>query len=171
MPIATHANDDLSTLRWDETPTLADVESVRAITYSTNVFSPEEVRIAGELVHECVTGQDPDYAFVFARTRNKRLAGYACFGEIPLTKGRYDLYWIAIAPALQGKGLGAALMARVETRVRNSGGHILYADTSGRADYAPARRFYEELGFIEEARLKDFYKPGDDKVIYSKRLD
>jgi hypothetical protein len=32
--------------------------------------------------------------------------------------------------------------------------------------YVSTRRFYERTGFTAEAVLKDFYRPGDDKVIY-----
>jgi hypothetical protein len=47
----------------------------------------------------------------------------------------------------------------------------VYIDTSGRAQYASTRAFYEKNGYVCEARLKDFYAPGDDRVIYSKVLD
>jgi hypothetical protein len=46
----------------------------------------------------------------------------------------------------------------------------VYVETSGRRDYAPTRAFYERAGYRPEARLADFYAPGDDKWIYVKPL-
>lgn len=161
----------LPSITWDNTPQQSDIDSVRALVHSTGVFSPEEVRIAGELVADTLADAVDGYAFVFARMQqSKRLAGYACFGEIPLTDKRYDLYWIAVSPSLRGLNLGAELLLRSEYRIRNSGGRILYAETSGRDDYQSARRFYEKNGFLQCAHIEDFYKLGDPKVIYSKRL-
>lgn len=157
-------------LSWDDAPRPGDIEAVRGLVHSTGVFSAEEVRVAGELVEEAFYDQQ-DYAFVFARTQQgKKLAGYACFGEIPLTDKRYDLYWIAVNPSLQGQNLAAELLRRVEIRIRNSGGRILYAETSGRDIYKPAHRFYVKNGFEECANIADFYKLGDNKLVYSKRL-
>jgi SET domain-containing protein len=43
-------------------------------------------------------------------------------------------------------------------------------ETSGRADYARARRFYERAGYRTVGRITDFYKPGDDCVFYCESL-
>lgn len=161
----------LPPINWDNTPQQNDVEAVRALIHSTGAFSPEEVRTAGDLVAEALMDSVDSHAFVFARMQqNKRLAGYACFAEIPLTDKRYDLYWIAVSPALRGLNLGAELLLRSEYRIRNSGGRILYAEASGRTEYVPARRFYEKNGFSQCAAIEDFYKLGDPKLIYAKRL-
>jgi hypothetical protein len=61
-------------------------------------------------------------------------------------------------------------VAAVQDRVIAQGGERLYIDTSGREKYAPTRAFYERNGFSCEARLTDFYAPGDDRVIYVKML-
>lgn len=157
-------------LLWDDSPRAGDVEAVRGLIHSTGVFSAEEVRVAGELVEEAFYDQQ-DYAFVFARTnQGKKLAGYACFGEIPLTDKRFDLYWIAVNPAARGQNVAAELLRRVETRIRNSGGRIIYAETSGRNAYAPAHKFYEKHGFEQCANIPDFYKLDDNKLVYSKRV-
>ena len=43
-------------------------------------------------------------------------------------------------------------------------------DTSTSDRYAGTRGFYQRMGFHEEARLTDFYGPGDGKIIYVKAL-
>ena len=43
-------------------------------------------------------------------------------------------------------------------------------DTSSTDAYAGARRFYLNLGFVEEARVRNWFGDGDDKVTYWKSL-
>jgi ribosomal protein S18 acetylase RimI-like enzyme len=149
----------------------SDVDAVRRLVARTRMFSAEEVEIAAELVEETLRrGKASGYEFVIATERD-RFAGYSCFGRIPGTESSFDLYWIAVDPELQGRGLGRLLLARSELRVREAGGRRLYVDTAGRAQYEPTRRFYAAAGYAVEATLADFYAPGDAKVIFAKRLD
>jgi ribosomal protein S18 acetylase RimI-like enzyme len=94
--------------------------------------------------------------------------GYAAWGQAPLTERTFDLYWIAVAPAAQGRGVGRALLTLVERAVAARGGGNLYIETSSRAVYARTRRFYVEAGYPRVARLRDFYAPGDHKVMFCK---
>ncbi len=148
----------------------ADREAVRLITKSTGFFSDDEVEVAVELIDDRLArGGDSDYEFVFADIDGQPV-GYACYGEIECTAGSHDLYWIAVRNDQRGQGVGRALMQRVEQRIAEAGGMRLYIDTSSRAQYEPTRKFYERCGCIAEAVLKDFYAPGDSKVIMSKAL-
>jgi len=38
-----------------------------------------------------------------------RVLGYACFGKTPMTDATYDLYWLVVAEAARGRGIGANL--------------------------------------------------------------
>lgn len=98
------------------------------------------------------------------------MLGYACFGLHPLTQGTYDLYWIVVDPIAQGRGIGHALLARVEAEVQARGGRLLLVETSSTPAYTSARRFYESSGYRCEATIHDFYAPGDNLVIFSKDL-
>lgn len=165
-------------------PVAEDGPRVRRLTAATGFFRPEEVAIAVELVEERLAkGAASGYEFVFAddregagdggpagRPEERELAGYACFGPIPLTESSYDLYWIAVAPQRQGEGLGRRLLAAAEERVRAAGGRRIYLDTSTRPQYAPTRAFYLACGYRLAAELADFYAPGDGKAIFVKVL-
>jgi ribosomal protein S18 acetylase RimI-like enzyme len=153
-----------------ETLEPADGAAVRRLVAATGMFSAEEIEIAGELVEETlVRGAKSGYEFVIA-TEAGQLVGYACFGRIPGTQSSFDLYWIAVEPGQQGRGLGQQLLARSEARAREQGGGRIYVDTSGRAQYEPTRRFYRGAGYEIAAELADFYAPGDSKVIFVKSL-
>lgn len=149
-------------------------ERVREILTATAVFRPEEVEVAIELFDEATGGPRPgappaDYEVVGAFV-DAELAGYACYGPTPATDRTFDLYWIAMHPEHQGSGGGSRLLGEVERTLRDRGARLLVVETSSRGDYTPTRRFYEARGYTEAARLREFYAPADDRVIYTKRL-
>ena len=155
---------------WRDTVTAADADSVRGMTLATGVFSTDEVAIAVELVQERLQkGPDCGYHFVMAEQDGK-LAGYACYGPIPGTDSRHDLYWVVVDPTRQRDGLGSELLRRTEAAARSAGATHMFVDTSGRIAYAPAREFYRRNGYRKIAELDDFFRDGDAKIIFSKRL-
>ncbi len=148
-----------------------DPQIIRAIVNSTGFFHPWEVDIAVELAEERLSkGVASGYEFLFA-DRNGVTEGYVCFGEIPCTRGSYDVYWIAVRKECQGQGLGRQLMLLAESRIQKLAGRRIYLETSGRPDYLPTRTFYDRCQYSIAAELPDFYAPGDSKIIYVKCLD
>lgn len=131
------------------------------------------MRVALSLIDERFAkpdDQDP-YQFVVAEsTTERRVVGYVCFGTTPLTTGTYDLYWIAVDPTFQGGGVGTLLVDAVLDAMRAAGGRLLLIETSSRPDYAKTRDFYDRAGMSLEARVRDFYSPGDDRLIYARRV-
>jgi len=157
-------------MRWRSQLRESDPEAIRKLVAATGFFSAEEVSIAAELVSETLErGDAAGYRFTIAENSGG-IAGYACFGPVPLTASSYDLYWIAVHPGHQGTGLGRQLIERAENAAIDGGATLMFVDTAGRAQYLPTRHFYERVGYHVEARLRDFYAPGDDKVVYAKRL-
>ena len=104
-------------------------------------FTPEEARVALELIDVGLLPGQPDYRFLVAEVADAPdtqgiVAGYACFGDAPMTDRVVDLYWIGIDPALQGRSIGRALLSEVERAVQASGGRMLIAETAGKPSYA-----------------------------------
>lgn len=138
------------------------------LTAATGLFRPDEVAIAVELLDDALAGED-DYRFLGAYAGDA-LVGYACWGPTPGTTGTFDLYWIVVDPARQGKGVGTALLRAVEDRLMTEAGRLIVVETSSRAEYGLTRAFYEQRGYVQAARLAGYYAPGDDLVIYLKDL-
>ena len=134
-------------------------------------FTREEVACAIELVDSSLThgNDEEDYAVHCAESQGKGIIGFICYGKTPLTQGTYDLYWIVIDPARRRGGMGKRMLAYLESVLRDKGARLLVAETSSQAAYAQARSFYAKEGFREESRIRDYYAPGDDLVIYCKR--
>ena len=140
------------------------------ILRATGAFGEEEIAVALELIDEGETAAADSYRFVVAE-RDMAVVGYACYGLIPLSDGAYDLYWIAVDPALQGAGIGRALMREVERRAAAAGGRWVLLETAGKPSYAATRAFYAAIGYQEVARIPDFYRLGDDRITYGRRID
>jgi ribosomal protein S18 acetylase RimI-like enzyme len=141
-------------------------ERLREILDATAVFRPDEVTIALDLFDDALEG---DYEFLGGFDDND-LVAYACYGATPGTDRTFDLYWIAVHPTAQRHGGGSHLLDEVEQRLRDRGARLLVVETSSRAEYEATRRFYVARGYREVARMRDFYAPCDDRVIYSKAL-
>lgn len=151
-------------------PVPGDIQAVRDIVLSTKFFYEHEVEIAAELVQERLSqGEESGYYFVFAED-NGRTISYSCFGSDIMSKTCFDLYWIATHNNYRGKGVGKKVLAETEKIARNMGCMILIAETSGLPHYEPTREFYLKTGFTLEARIKDYYTLGDDKLFFTKRI-
>jgi ribosomal protein S18 acetylase RimI-like enzyme len=148
----------------------ADREAIREILMMSTVFTEEEVRVAMEVFEEGLAGGlDGEYP-LFAAELDGCVRGYVCVGKTPLTRGTWHQYWICVHPAVQGYGIGQALQAHAEAFVRSRGGERLVLETSGRPAYARARRFYRQAGYRRVGCIRDFYRPGDDCVVFGKVL-
>jgi ribosomal protein S18 acetylase RimI-like enzyme len=146
------------------------MKHVREIVVSSGFFSKAEIEVAVELVQLRLNkGIESGYHFLFAE-EDKKVLGYSCFGPIPCTVESYDIYWIAVQEDLRRSGLGVELLKKVEEKIREMGGKRIYVETSSREQYEPTRLFYSRCGYRKEATLKNFYSPGDDKVIYLRAL-
>jgi D-alanine-D-alanine ligase len=148
----------------------SDVKDVRMIAESTGFFNAAELEMANELIEERLAlGDESGYHFIFAERSGKAI-GFTCFGPIFGTEGSFDLYWIALLDAFRGMGIGKKLLSLTEAKISGMGGRRIYIETSAREQYDPTRQFYTSCGYKEECLLKDFYAPGDSKVIYVKVL-
>ena len=148
----------------------ADRARIHAILVATDRFTEQEVGWAMELVDHALSrpGRNEYQVHVLVE---KVVQGYVLLGPTPMSEGVFDLYWIAVDPAQQGRGYGQLLLEFVENEVRRQSGRMLLIETSSKRSYAPTVRFYQRAGYREISRIKDFYRIEDDKVVFSKALD
>jgi ribosomal protein S18 acetylase RimI-like enzyme len=149
----------------------ADRAVLADLIVSVKNFNPAEVDCALELIDIYLQNNNQsDYQVAVAEDAASRVQAYACWGPVPLTKGTFDLYWIATHPDGRGRGFGGALIAYIESHVMENGGRLLVAETSAKPSYAKTIEFYRRLNFEETSRIRDFYDVGDDRLIFVKRL-
>ncbi len=148
-----------------------DVPFLKSIVVSTGVFRPEEVDVAVELMEIAVNDPDQkDYDLQTFVDDAGAVRGYYCIGPTPMTAGTFDLYWIAVDPSAQQKGVGTQLMKHIESNVRSKRGRLIVVETSSKTSYAPTRAFYMKHGYIEASRIRSYYAEDDDLVVFAKYL-
>jgi len=145
--------------------TAADRGRIEGISRAVELFREDEIPVALEVFDGAVAGS-PDYIALGAE-HDGALAGWICWGPTPCTVGTYDLYWMAVDPALHGAGIGTALLTAMERRL-DVIARLSVVETAGRPEYAGTRAFYEARGYRAVSRIPDFYAPGDDQVVYVK---
>lgn len=147
-----------------------DRQPIRQLLIETQVFTDEEVYIALELIDIALDKPEQKDYIINTYEDDGQVLGYYCVGPTPATQSTFDLYWIATKPSVQGKGIGAALDEHATGLIRSRGGRLVVAETSSQPKYEKTRRFYLARGYGELSRIRDYYRRGDDLVVYGKYL-
>jgi ribosomal protein S18 acetylase RimI-like enzyme len=149
----------------------ADRDAVADVVVSAGNFNQAEIDCAFELIDIYLNDKNQkDYRIVVAENSDSKVHAYACWGPVPLTRGAFDLYWIATHPDCRKQGYGRALMAYVESDVQKDKGRLLLIETSSKESYESTTGFYRSLDYRETSRIRDFYDIGDDLLVFAKRF-
>lgn len=133
-------------------------------------FTAQEVDCALELLH-LVLDQPEQRDYIATVIESKAgPVGFIIYGPVPLTAGTFDIYWIATALAVHGSGYGQLLLEHAERDMRRRGARLVCLETSSQENYERTRSFYDKAGYQQAAVIKDFYRPGDDRITYVKQL-
>ncbi|MEM7536770.1 MAG: GNAT family N-acetyltransferase [Chloroflexota bacterium] len=145
----------------------SDKEALLALLKDSGEFDTAGLMLVEEMMVQYLAGDSDALWFT---VDDGEPVGVAYCAPEPMTNGTWNLLMLWMRADRVGKGLGRALVRRVEAKLTELGGRILIVETSGTDGYASSRRFYEKSGFTKEARIRDFYEPGDDKIVYWKKL-
>ncbi len=148
-------------------PTQAgDIAALQAVLDATELFPSE---LLPDMIAPFFGADTPGNLWLSCEMEGSVIG--LCYAQPEeLTDGTWNMRAIAVAPAHQGQGAGAAITADLEQRLKTIGARVLIVDTSGTDDFAQTRAFYSKNGYETEARIRDFWAAGDDKVIFRKAL-
>jgi ribosomal protein S18 acetylase RimI-like enzyme len=147
-----------------------DRDVIERILIDTKNFNTDEIEIAMELIDFYLKdAKQKDYE-IFVDDNEGVINGYVCIGPRPLTEGTYDLYWIAVNPNVQSKGIGSKLINYIEEHLKGRAARLVLIETSGKPSYEKERRFYEKNLYDKFVEIEHFYKEGDSLVVYGKYL-
>jgi D-alanine-D-alanine ligase len=161
----TASDVEIRSLQADDVPILLE------FTRASGFFRADEIEVAEELLQESLFDGPAGHYQVLVAVQAQRPVGWSCHGCVPLTDATYDLYWIVVAPNSQRSGVGRRLLSAVERAVHEKTGRWLLAETSSTEKYDSTREFYLRCGYHVLSQIDDFYRPGDGRVIFGKRLD
>lgn len=143
----------------------ADLAALQSVAVATGLFPPE---MLPDMISPFLAG-DEDSFWLTAVAEHKPV-GLAFTQVEPMTEGTWNMLALAVHPDYQGKGLGRMIVQKVEHTLVEKAARLVIVDTSGTESFAKARAFYQALGYEVEARIRDFWSAGDDKVTLRKSL-
>jgi ribosomal protein S18 acetylase RimI-like enzyme len=145
--------------------TPGDMPALKAVIDATGLFPSEMLdgMVAGFFSGEAVNDS-------WLTVEEGEPVAVAYYVPERMTQGTWNLLLIAVHPDRQGQGIGAALMHHVERLLAARGERVLLVETSGLPDFERTRAFYRRIGYEQEARIRDFYQAGEDKIVFRKAL-
>lgn len=117
-----------------------------------------------------IKGDDPNQPEFWLSYDDGSPAAVAYCAPEAMTMGTWNVLLIAVHPDRQGEGIGAQMMSYIEAKLASAGARVLLVETSGTDDFIRTRAFYAQQGYDEEARIREYYDVGDDKVVFRKAL-
>lgn len=155
--------------------TADDATAVVDLAVASELFPAEEAGIVRTMMAE-----------YFGRTRDKGHLcvlddgtdeadeggpfGVAYYEPAVATDRTWYLTMIGVRLDRQRRGFGSTLLTYVEDSLAEQGQRLLLVETSGLPAFERARGFYRRCGYDEEARVRDYYGPGDDMVLFRKAI-
>jgi ribosomal protein S18 acetylase RimI-like enzyme len=147
-----------------------DKPAILKILKNTPEFEPHEIAVAEEVIDSYLNDPAGSGYHILVAETGSSAPGYICYGATPLTEGTWDIYWIAVDPKEQARGIGKALLSAAENDIKNNQGRLILIETSSKPIYEKTRDFHKSQGYDIICRIPDFYAPEDDKVIFQKRF-
>lgn len=146
--------------------TKTDIEGLKKVLDSCELFPSDYL---DEMISDYFNNPDTnDLWFTYSDNKTLHAIGY-CVPE-KLTDGTYNLLAIGVSKEEQKKGIAGQMMNYIEQELKQKGGRILIVETSGDDAQIGARKLYLKMGYIQAAIIKDFWRDGEDKIVFWKKL-
>ena len=146
--------------------TQSDVEGLKKVVDSSELFPSEYL---DEMISDYFNNEGTkDIWFTYIDDDRPLAIGY-CVPE-KLTDGTYNLLAIGVSQEYQRRGVASEMMKYIEGLLKHKDGRLLIVESSSYEAQMGARKFYQNIGYIQAAVIKDFWKDGEDKVVFWKKL-
>ncbi|MGH1433927.1 MAG: GNAT family N-acetyltransferase [Lewinella sp.] len=142
----------------------ADIPRLKAVIATSDLFPPD---LLDDMITPYLAGKDES---IWLTGEEDHPTFVAFCAPEQMTEGTWNLYLIAVYSGLQSKGYGRQVMAYLENLLAEQGARVLLVETSGLPEFERTRSFYHQCSYTEEARIRDFYKEEEDKVVFWKSL-
>lgn len=146
--------------------TTADVDDLKLVLDSCELFPSDYL---DEMISDYFNNAETeDHWFTFLIDEKPVAIGY-CIPE-KLTEGTYNLLAIGVSQNAQRKGVASAMMEYIEQQLKQNNGRLLLVETSSDDAQMAARKLYQKIGYKQVAVIDDFWKEGEDKIVFLKQL-
>ncbi|MDJ0695576.1 GNAT family N-acetyltransferase [Mastigocoleus sp. MO_188.B34] len=144
-----------------------DTNALLTLANAAIDFEPKELEELSKILTDYFSDDNKNSHFWLTDEDDGVVAAAYCAPE-RMTNGTWNLLFLAVRPDRQGQGRGTAMVRYVEQILKERGGRLLLIETL--ASFKDTRKFYCKCGYEEEARIRDFYEAGYDKIVYRKVL-
>ena len=143
-----------------------DIDALKRVLDSSELFPSEYLE---EMISDYFNNAETQDIWFTCLANDKPVAIGYCVPE-KFTDGTYNLLAIGVAKDSQRNGIASEMMKYIEQRLKNKDGRILIVETSSDDAQIGARHFYKQIDYIIEAIIRDFWKDGEDKIVFWKKL-
>ena len=150
-----------------------DAEAIRGLALDNGMFRDDEMHLFDEVLSGFFDGTMVDHSWIVREDEHGEILGAAYYAPEPFSDRMWNVYFIAVRPGSGRSGIGGELITHVESSLRGRGEGVartLIVETSSLPEYERSRSFYAIQGYAEAARIPEFYGPGDDKVVFWKKI-
>jgi ribosomal protein S18 acetylase RimI-like enzyme len=146
-----------------------DTTALIAVAEASGLFDPNQTDSLAQMLDKHFSDRN-ETQDIWLTDYDNEPVGIAYIAPERMTEGTWNLYLIAVHPDRQKQGRGKALLSYVEQMLMEQGERILLVETAGTDDFEYVREFYRQNGYEEEARIREFYAAGIDKIVFRKAL-
>ena len=143
----------------------ADLDGVKAVIDSTGVFPSA---MLDDMVVGYLAGKESLERW-WVGGKNE-ISSVVCCSPERMTQGAWNMLLLAVRADRHGRGIGRAAVITAETLLTRAGARLLLVETSGLPEFERTRRVYRRCEYEQEARIRDYYQEGEDKIAFRKVL-
>ena len=137
--------------------TAGDVEGVRALVLGTIGVTPYVDRVL-ELVRDAATPSGELQALIMER--DGTVAALALFGPVAGADRAWQLHTLLLAPRIEVRDVGGALVDATVQQVKEHGARFLMAELPADPVIGASLSLLRSRGFRQEGRIPDFFHDG-----------
>ena len=146
--------------------TPSDLDALYKVVDSSELFPSAYL---DEMIADYFNNPDTEEIWFTCVDNDTPVAIGYCVPE-KLTEGTFNVLAIGVQKEAQGKGIASEMMKYIEQLLREKGARVLIVETSSDGAQMAARSFYRKIGYSQEAVIRDFWKEGEDKIVFWKKL-
>jgi GNAT superfamily N-acetyltransferase len=136
---------------------------------SVNLFDTNELEFMSDLIETFFTSSKEEGHYWVVNDDNG-INAVAYYAPESFGKNVYNLYFIGVLPQYQGKGVGGLMLKYIENHLKELNQRLLLIETSGLPSFESTRQFYIKNDYKLEATIHEYYKEGDDKIVFVKKF-
>jgi ribosomal protein S18 acetylase RimI-like enzyme len=134
-----------------------DAEPVRGLVWGALGITPYVDRVI-ELLSAVERGDPASHALV--TERDGTVAALALFGPVAGAVGVWHLSMVLLAPRVELREVGRAMVEAVVADVRRAGGRLIMAELPADAALGRSLSLLRANEFRQEGRIADYYRDG-----------